>query len=69
MTSDIKRRLNEHNQHLSNTITTKASSDYQLVFCQTVANRSEARSLEKYLKSGFGREIRAEIVKSSNLGS
>jgi putative endonuclease len=69
MTSNICRRLQEHNYHLSNTPTTKSLSDYELVFCQTVDDRIEARKLEKYLKSGFGREIREEIVKSLSVGS
>jgi predicted GIY-YIG superfamily endonuclease len=68
MTLDIHRRLKEHNWHLSNTLTTKSNTGYQLMFCQIVDNRSDARNLEKYLKSGSGREIRAEIVKSFNLG-
>ncbi len=63
MTSDLNKRLREHNSHLSNTPTTKRLSDYELVFCQAVTTREEARKLEKYLKSGAGREIRQEIVK------
>ena len=65
ITSSIHRRLEEHNQRLSNTRTTKYHSDYELLFCQEVENRNEARGLEKYLKSGTGREIRNEIIESS----
>ncbi len=63
MTNDIERRLNEHNGHSTGTSTTLKLHDYQLKFCQVVENRIEARKLEKYLKSGFGREIREEIIK------
>ncbi len=62
MTSDINRRIKEHNSHESNTITTKILSDYSLIFCQIADTRIEARKLEIYLKSGAGREIRKEIV-------
>jgi len=63
LTSNIDRRIKEHNQHLSNTLTTKNVTDFELVFCQITRNRVEARKLEKFLKSGYGREIRDEIVK------
>jgi len=63
MTSNIERRLHQHNKRSSNTRTTKNLSDYELIFCQIVKGRSRARMLEKYLKSGIGREIRSEIVK------
>ena len=69
MTIDIDRRLKEHNAHESNTPTTKSLFDYQLIFCQVVQNRKSARILEKYLKSGAGREIRTEIVEYICLGS
>jgi len=69
MTLNIDKRLQEHNRHLSNTKTTQKLSDYELIFCQITDNRLEARLLEKYLKSGFGREIREEIVESYGLGS
>lgn len=62
LTNDINRRIKEHNSHESNTITTKFLNDYVLIFCQIVDTRIEARKLEKYLKSGAGREIRKEIV-------
>ena len=63
LTSDIKRRFKEHNRRLSNTLSTKYISDFELVFCQITKTRNGARRLEKYLKSGSGREIRKEIVK------
>lgn len=63
MTSDIDRRIKEHNYILANTRTTRCLTDFELIFCQVVSDRQEARVLEKYLKSGSGREFRAEIVK------
>ena len=62
----MEKRLKEHNSHLSNTTTTKNLSDYELIFVQVCRDRVNARKLEKYLKSGFGREIRDEIVEYMN---
>ena len=69
MTNSISRRLHEHNQMLSNTKTTKYLTDNELVFCQEISNRQGARVLEKYLKSGAGREIREQIVNEVIMGS
>ena len=66
ITNSITRRLQEHNGHESNTKTTKILNDYDLVFCQITESREKARILEKYLKSGVGREIRNEIIKVNN---
>jgi putative endonuclease len=66
MTNDIDRRLIEHNNHEQNTRTTLKLTDYKLIYCQIVNNRIEARKLEKYFKSGSGREIRNEIVQYNN---
>jgi len=63
LTNDIIRRVAEHNGHYSSTKTTKKIADFELLFVQVCQNRDLARKLEKYLKSGFGREIRGEIVK------
>lgn len=68
ISSDINRRLKQHNQKLCNTHTTKNLTDFELVFCQIVDSRIEARKLEKYLKSGCGREFRDEVVKYTMLG-
>jgi predicted GIY-YIG superfamily endonuclease len=63
MTVDIDKRLIEHNQTLSNTITTKKLHDYELKFCTWVENRELARLVEQYLKSGIGRDFRNKILK------
>jgi len=63
LTNNIERRLKEHNSTLNSTRTTKNKHDYELIFCQPANTRQEARKLEKFLKSGYGREIREEIVK------
>lgn len=63
MANDIERRLSEHNGRTKGTKTTYNNHDYYLVFVQITGSRKEARSLEKYLKSGIGRETRKEILK------
>jgi putative endonuclease len=63
MTSNIERRLKEHNGTNSNTLTTKYLHDYEPIYVEIVETREEARKLEKYLKSGACREFRLEIVK------
>jgi putative endonuclease len=68
ITSDINRRLKQHNQKLCNTQSTRNLTDFELVFCQVVESRIEARKLEKFLKSGYGREFRDEVVKYTILG-
>ncbi len=68
ITNNIYRRLKEHNQKLSNTHTTKNLTDYDLMFCQIEPERVSARNLERYLKSGAGREVRNEIIQYGCLG-
>ena len=63
MTNDVQRRLLEHNRPKSNTVVTKYSTDFALVYSEKVGSRLEARNREKYLKSGVGREFRNNIVK------
>jgi len=46
LTDNIDRRLTEHNSKLSNTLTTKNLTDFELVFLATVENRKLAREVE-----------------------
>jgi putative endonuclease len=62
MTNNFERRLLEHNGTRSNTFTTWYTHDYIVVFVEITDSRIKARKLEKYLKSGAGREFRSEIV-------
>ena len=60
MTDDLERRLKEHFR--GNSKTTSKYLPLELVFVQICESRLEARKLEKYLKSGYGREIIKEIL-------
>ena len=59
LTNNLKRRLAQH--FCGKSATTKKLLPVILVFVQICETRVEARRLEKYLKSGYGREIITEI--------
>ena len=63
ITNNIETRLKKHNVGYEATISTKNRGPFELVFAQECKDRLESRSLEKYLKSGSGRELRNEFLK------
>ena len=63
ITDNIERRLKQHCVGNKATISTLKRGPFELLFVQVCKNRIEARKLEKYLKSGIGREIRKELFK------
>ena len=59
-TENLANRLNEH---LSGSVkTTKSKLPFKLIHVELSSSRTEARDLEKYFKSGFGREIIRELA-------
>ncbi len=62
MTDDLERRLREHNKGSIATITTLNKGPFELVHVEITEDRQEARKLEKFFKSGYGREVRNEII-------
>jgi len=62
ITNNLEKRLSEHNRGVSSTPSTLGRGPFELVHVELVEKRDEARKLEKYFKSGIGREIRDEIV-------
>ncbi len=60
-TSDINRRLTEHNSGL--TKSTKSRIPFELLFYETFNTRSEAMIREKFLKSGIGKDYINSILK------
>ena len=54
-TSDLKRRLSEHNEGLSQS--TKAFRPYQIEAYIGVNSIEKAKKLEKYFKTGSGRAV------------
>lgn len=63
ITNDIGRRMDQHNQGTHSTPSTLHRGPFILVHVEIVQSRAEARELEKYFKSGVGREIRNELFK------
>lgn len=55
MTSNLERRLNEHNKGENRS--TKSYRPFVLIYVEIYNTRVEAREREKYLKSGIGKEF------------
>ena len=55
MTSDVKRRLEEHNRGYNRS--TRSRTPFRLVYVEQCDSRLQARKREKSLKSGSGREM------------
>jgi len=51
-TTDLKRRLDEHNRQKN--VSTSKESSWKLIYCETYANKMDALGREKFLKSGSG---------------
>ncbi|MBI2595706.1 GIY-YIG nuclease family protein [Candidatus Daviesbacteria bacterium] len=58
-TDNLERRLHQHS--LGNSTFSKNKLPIELIHAELCNSRKEARKLEKYLKSGFGREIIKEL--------
>ena len=59
-TSDLTQRLGQH--HHGITKSTKNRGEWELVYQEEFATRSEAMKREKYLKSGKGREELKQVL-------
>ena len=62
ITSNIDRRLTEHNRNHGSAKWTQTTSDFDLVFCTEINDRLSARLIEIYLKSGIGREFKKTLI-------
>jgi putative endonuclease len=63
MTNDLPRRLKEHNS--GKTRSTGYYRPWQVLFFESFETRAEARTREKYLKSGIGKEFIKKWPRSS----
>ena len=52
-TNDLRKRLNQHNSGKSTW--TKGRGPWELIYYEACFNEEDARSREKYLKSGMGK--------------
>ena len=64
-TSDINRRLKEHNSGLCKT--TKDSTKWRPIYIEAYSNRREAMHREKWLKSVYGREFLKAVLAGWNV--
>ncbi|MDY0082296.1 MAG: GIY-YIG nuclease family protein [Ignavibacteriaceae bacterium] len=60
-TSDIDKRINEHNNGKSKF--TKSGIPWKLIYKETFLTNSETRVRENFLKSGVGRKFLDDILK------
>jgi len=51
-TSDLKKRLIEHNRGLN--LSTKAHKPWEIIYCEMCINQNDAQRREKYLKTTQG---------------
>ena len=61
LTNNIERRLDEHNVGYNKT--TKPYKPFKLILLEKYETRLEARSREKYLKSGIGKEFLKKLIR------
>jgi len=60
LTGNLERRIKQH--ELGQCLSTRKILPIILVHVEICSNRIEARKMEKYLKSGYGREIIEELL-------
>ena len=65
-TSDLKKRLNEHNSGAVKT--TRYFKPWRLFYSEKCSTRKIARQREKYLKSGCGKEFLKRLRPCSSEG-
>jgi putative endonuclease len=61
MTSDLERRVSDHNSGYNKT--TKPYKPFDIVLVEEYSTRILARQREKYLKSGIGKEYLKSLIK------
>jgi putative endonuclease len=60
ISADPEKRLEEHNA--GKTRSTKAYRPYVIVYTEDCGTRKKARDIEKYYKTGYGREKLESII-------
>ena len=59
ITNNLDRKLSQHKS--GQNLTTKNMGGFSLIHVEICRSRVEARNLEKFFKSGFGREVLKEL--------
>ncbi len=55
-TDDLKRRFKEHNEKRGSEFTSK-NGPWKLIFYEAHINEQDAREMERFYKTGYGREV------------
>lgn len=61
-TTDLEKRMAAHNEKRGNHFTAKFQGEWELIYSESVATRSEALRREKQLKSFRGREYIKQYI-------
>ena len=56
-TTDVQRRLIEHNSKIGGEYTGKKAGGWRLIYYESYLNKNDALGREKFLKSGSGRKF------------
>ena len=56
-TSDLRRRLKEHNQKRGEVYTKKQKGNFKLIFYEAYLEKKDALKADNFFKSGYGREV------------
>lgn len=60
---DLKRRFKEHNREHGGVFTAK-NGPWKLIFYEAHINENDAREMERFYKSGYGREVLKKKLKN-----
>ena len=61
--TDVERRLEEHNAKIGSEHTRKTKGDWKIIYLEGYIDKRDALGREKYLKSGSGRKyIKKQLV-------
>ena len=56
-TTDIEKRLRDHNQKIGGEYTGKKTGEWKLIYFEAYLEKSDALGRERFLKSGSGRRF------------
>lgn len=68
-TSNVQRRVSEHNKKLGNHYTAKIKGDWKLIYKEEAEDRTNALIREKQLKSYRGRQFIKQFIPAWRNGS
>ena len=61
-TSDLKKRLQDHNDQIGGDFTSK-NGPWKLIYYEAYITKNDAMAQEQYYKTGFGRETLKKKIK------